>query len=67
MDTYLLAAGETLLIPAELPDFFIVPIDRSSVLVEATVPPREMEDSYLPEEHEHCDCDHDHCDHCHDE
>ena len=79
MDTYLLAAGETLLIPAELSDFYIVPIDRSSVLIESTVPPREMEDSYVPDEHEHhhhhdhdcdcddddCDCDHDHCDHDH--
>lgn len=69
METYLLAAGETLLIPAELGDFFIVPIDRSSVLLESTVPPRQIEDTYLPDEHEHhhhhhhhdddCDCDHD--------
>lgn len=68
MDTYLLASGETLLIPAELSDFYIVPIDRGSLLIEASVPPRQIEDSYLPEEHHHdhdCDC-HDHdCD-CHD-
>lgn len=76
MDTYLLAAGETLLIPAELQDFYIVPIDRGSLLLEASVPPRQMEDSYLPEahhehhdhcdhDHDHCDCDHDHCGHHH--
>lgn len=76
MDTYLLAGGETLLIPAELDDFYIVPIDRSSVLIEATVPPREIEDTYIPEEHHHhhhhdddddCDCDCDDCDHDHHE
>ena len=70
MDTYLLAAGETLLIPAELQDFYIVPIDRGSLLLEASVPPHKMEDSYLPEEHHHHDhdhCDHDHCGHHHHE
>ena len=75
MDTYLLAAGETLLIPAELPDFYIVPIDRSSLLIESTVPPRQIEDTYLAEEagddehdgheDEDCGCGHHHHHHHH--
>lgn len=70
METFLLAGGQTLLIPAELGDFYIVPIDRNTVLIEATVPPREIQDAYVQgEEHHHhdgCDCDHhDHHDHQH--
>ncbi|MCQ2182872.1 MAG: hypothetical protein MJY89_05660 [Bacteroidales bacterium] len=46
--SYELKAGETILVPAECPDFFLVPIDRSSVVVETTVH-REEIDSYTNE------------------
>lgn len=40
-------AGETMLVPAECPDFFLVPTDRDTVILETTVAPREEQDSYL--------------------
>ena len=42
-----LMAGETMLVPAECPDFFLVPGDRDTVILETTVAPREEQDSYL--------------------
>ncbi|MDE5731556.1 MAG: class I mannose-6-phosphate isomerase [Bacteroidales bacterium] len=47
MDNYELTAGETMLIPAELPDFFLVPRDRSTVLLEAVTRPVDEVDSYI--------------------
>ena len=41
------AAGETMLVPAECPDFFLVPTDRNTVILETTVAPREESDSYI--------------------
>ena len=40
-------AGETMLVPAECPDFFLVPTDRDTLILETTVAPREESDSYL--------------------
>ena len=40
-------AGETLLVPAECPEFYLVPTDRDTIILETTVAPREEEDSYL--------------------
>ena len=37
----------TMLIPAELPDFFLVPRDRSTVLLEAVTRPVDEVDSYI--------------------
>ena len=42
--------GETLLVPAECPDFFLVPTDRDTVILETTVAPREEQDSYLKQQ-----------------
>jgi len=42
-----LAAGETMLVPAECPEFYLVPTDRDTVILETTVAPREETDSYL--------------------
>ena len=39
MDNYEIKAGETVLVPAEMPDFFLVPRDRSTVLLEAVTRP----------------------------
>lgn len=69
--------GETVLVPAECPDFFLVAAERDTVLLETMVEKREEVDPYIGEpeehehEHEHCDCDHDDddcdCDHDHDD
>ncbi len=45
-----LAAGDTMLVPAECPDFFLVPADRDTIILETTVAPRTEEDSYLVKE-----------------
>ena len=47
MERYVIKAGETLLIPAEMPDFYLVPHDRSTVLLEIVTRPAEEEDSYI--------------------
>lgn len=47
MDSYLLKKGEVLLVPAETPDFFLVPRDRDTVLLETAVRPSSAPDSYI--------------------
>ncbi len=42
-----LTAGQTMLVPAECPDFLLVPTDRNTRILETTVAPREEKDSYL--------------------
>ena len=42
-----LAAGETMLVPAECPDYFLVPSNRDTIILETTIAPRTEEDSYL--------------------
>ena len=62
-----LEPGVSLLVPAELGDFFLVPDARDTLLLETQVEKRDLPDSYLSD-HDHCDhdhCDHDHCDHDH--
>lgn len=39
--------GETVLIPADMPDFFIVPVEKDTVLVESMVEKQEEVDSYI--------------------
>lgn len=72
MDNYLLERGETVLIPADMPDFFLVPRDRDTVLLEAMVEKYGDDDDYidpdtepflegedyegLEDEHDGCDC-----------
>lgn len=47
MDNYVLAAGETILIPAQMKDFYLVPDDRSTILLEAVTRPVDEVDDYL--------------------
>lgn len=47
MDSYVLKKGETVLIPADMPDFFIVPADRDTLLIEAMIEKREDMDDYI--------------------
>ena len=42
-----LKSGETVLIPADMPDFLIVPVEKDSVLLEAMVEDCEQTDSYI--------------------
>ena len=47
MDNYEFSKGETILVPAEMPDFFLVPRDRQTVLLEAVCRPDEDVDEYI--------------------
>lgn len=47
MDNYEFAKGETILVPADMPDFYLVPRDRSTVLLEAVTKPVEEQDEYI--------------------
>jgi len=58
---YRLHSGDTILVPAECPDFILSPVELGSELIESVTHPVEEADSYVNED-EHC-----HEDHCHDE
>lgn len=59
-------AGETLLVPAEVPDFLLVPEDSGTVLLEVVLQHREDPDPYIgPDSDDHCHYGHDHCGHDH--
>ena len=47
MENYEFAKGETILVPADMPDFYLVPRDRSSVLLEVVTRPVEELDEYI--------------------
>jgi hypothetical protein len=47
MDTYVIETGETILIPAQMQDFYLVPRDRDTVLLEAVTRPAEEIDDYI--------------------
>lgn len=47
MDNFEFSRGETVLVPADMPDFFLVPRDRSTVLLEAVCRPEEDMDAYI--------------------
>ena len=47
MDTYQVNKGDTVLVPADMPDFFLVPTDRDTLLLEATVDRSEEMDAYI--------------------
>ena len=47
MESYEFTKGETILVPAEMPDFYLVPRDRSTVLLEAVTRPEEVMDEYI--------------------
>lgn len=47
MENYVLKCGEAMLIPAELPDFYLVPCDRDTTLIEVVTNPGEEVDEYI--------------------
>ena len=47
MENYEFAKGETILVPADMPDFYLVPRDRSTVLLEAVTRPEDELDEYI--------------------
>jgi hypothetical protein len=47
MDNYEFTAGETLLVPADMPDFYLVPRDPSTVILEVVSRPTEEPDDYI--------------------
>ncbi len=47
VDKYDVNAGDVVLVPADVTDFFIVPQDRNIVLLEATIEPYEEPDEYI--------------------
>lgn len=47
MDNYVLKTGETLLIPAQMQDFYLVPRDRDTVILEAVTRPVDELDGYI--------------------
>ncbi len=52
IDRYGFAAGEAILVPADVTEFFIVPQDRDTVLLEITIEPYEQADDYIDPEAE---------------
>ena len=47
MDTYEFSKGETIMVPADMPDFYLVPRDKDTVLLEAMTRPAEYVDDYI--------------------
>ena len=52
MDNYLIAAGETLLVPAEVPDFYLSPRQEGTLLLEAVVERHEIPADFSAQEEE---------------
>lgn len=46
MDSYIIGAGETLLVPAEVPDFYLVPRAEGTLLLEAVVERHELPEDF---------------------
>ena len=46
-ETYEFSKGETILVPAEMPDFYLIPGDSSTKLLEAVTRPAEYVDDYI--------------------
>lgn len=56
MENFVLKAGETILIPNDITDFFLVPRDRSTLLLEAMIEKRSDPDPYInPDAKAHLD------------
>jgi hypothetical protein len=47
MDNYVIKTGETVLVPAQMEDFYLVPRDRTTVLLEAVTRPVDEMDEYI--------------------
>jgi mannose-6-phosphate isomerase len=52
MENYEFKKGETILVPADMPDFFLVPRDPDTLLLEAVTRPEEIVDGYIDPETE---------------
>ena len=52
MENYEFCKGETILVPADMPDFFLVPRDTDTLLLEAVTRPVEEVDGYIDPETE---------------
>jgi mannose-6-phosphate isomerase len=52
MENYEFKKGETILVPADMPDFFLVPRDPDTLLLEAVTRPEEILDGYIDPETE---------------
>ena len=50
METYEFKKGETILVPADMPDFFLVPRDPETLLLEGVTNPVEGPDAYIDPE-----------------
>ena len=50
METYEFKKGETILVPADMPDFFLVPRDPETLLLEGVTNPVEDPDAYIDPE-----------------
>lgn len=61
---YRLHQGDTILVPAECPDFVLSPVELGSELIESVVHPADEADSYTGECDDDCECDDPDCD-CH--
>lgn len=46
MESYTIRKGDTYLVPADMPDFYIVPRQKGTILIEGMVEKREIKDSY---------------------
>lgn len=61
--SYDIPEGETVLVPAEIPDFFLVPTGKETVLLETVVEKRPETDPYIdPSAEAGCGCGEDDCD-----
>ena len=47
MENYEFGKGETILVPADMPDFYLVPRDTDTLLLEAVTRPEEALDAYI--------------------
>ena len=47
MENYEFSKGETILVPADMQDFYLVPRDKETVLLEAVTRPEEIVDEYI--------------------
>ena len=63
--SYDVPEGESILVPAEIADFFLVPAGKDTVLLETVIEARQNEDSYIdPSVDADCGCGDDDCDDC---
>ena len=47
MENYEFVKGDTIMVPADMPDFFLVPRDRSTALLEVVCSPEMGLDAYI--------------------